>query len=109
MHTIKARIPFKVYLLALLMVLVVVCVVIAVRTLRPSSFSSRVLGTQAANGAELAKPEAPASHHPVGVEMGTLCAGKRRQPMPRIICRVLRRCRGRLPFTIAVLRLRTLN
>ncbi len=64
-HTIKARIPFKVYLIPLLIVLIVVCVVIAVRTLRSSS--SSVLGAQAANGAELAKPEAPASHHPVGV------------------------------------------
>lgn len=67
-HTIKARIPFKVYLIPLLIVLIVVCVVIAVRTLRSSS--SSVLGAQAANGAELAKPEAPASHHPVGVESG---------------------------------------
>lgn len=67
-HTIKARIPFKVYLIPLLIVLIVVCVVIAVRTLRSSS--SSVLETQAAKGAELAKPEAPASHHPVGVESG---------------------------------------
>ncbi|AXI83459.1 hypothetical protein FUT69_09650, partial [Xylella taiwanensis] len=69
-HTIKARLPFKVFLLPGVVVVAIVCIVVSYRALRPASFSTVVTGAQERPTAELAKPGATASPRFVEGERG---------------------------------------